>query len=185
MMRTIAVALLLLVSALAKAADVAQVDTIPVKPLSRKAAKPQAPPAPDSRFWLSAMGGLGFADDSDLKVSGFGVYGAGEDVVVGLRARFSEGFGSVRHGRETALMVGRLIGSRQRAWWALGISQLELERRGDRPDNTYRREVIGLPLEIVYAPHGKLLGLELRLEANVNSAYSQLTTGIGFSFGSN
>lgn len=170
-------------SVLAPAANAAPVPTIPVKTLPRKVAKPKAPPVPDSRFWLSAMGGLGFADDSDLKVSGFGLYGAGDDMVVGLRARFSEGFGGIRHGRETALMVGGLIGSRQRAWWALGISSFELERRGDRPDNSYHREVIGLPIEIVYAPHGRFLGIELRAEANVNAAYPQFTTGIAFSLG--
>ncbi len=158
--------------------------SITVKPISPAPSKTKARPDPDPRFWLSAMAGLSVADHADLKTTGFGIYGAGDDLVVGIRARFSEGFGSVRHGRETALLVGGLIGSRQRAWWALGFSSFELERRGDRPDNTYQRRVVGLPLEVVYAPHGKLLGAELRAEADLNSAYPQITLGLAFSLGS-
>jgi len=168
---------------LSQAARAEKIGTIPVKPLPRAQSRSVEPAVPSQKAWVSLMTGLATADDAALITRGFGAYVGTGGVLAGARARFNVGFADVRHGRELGLMFGRSFGRRDNAWWALGVSRFEIERREPERNGGYDRGVIGVPLEIVFAPHWRNFGFELRGEANLNAAYPQLTLGAGLSFG--
>lgn len=185
MTKPLAFAALLCLALSAGAAD------LPVKPVAPKK-KPVAtasggaaqerilrPLSAEPRYWFSAAAGVLTTDDGEMWSQGFGGYVSNDRMLGGVRARFNRGFGYVRHGRELGLMIGQPL--TDRVWYAMGISRYEYERRD--PNNPERREVIGMPIEIVGAPGWSKFGLELRAEANINSAHPQLLLGIGARFG--
>lgn len=178
MTRLFALATLLCISLSVRAAD------LPVKPLATKkkpvAVAPVEQAIPQgSQYWLSGAFGALTADDGEMSSRGFGAYRLDDGLLVGARARFNRGFRGVRHGRELGLMLGQPIGSR--SWYAVGLGRYEFERRD--PNNPERREVIGLPMELVVAPGWSRFGIELRAEANLNTAHPQLMLGVGARFG--
>lgn len=168
------------------AAEPKTVRTIPVQRLP--AAKPRvAKPVPvvteGPDAWLSVTGGYVFRGDADLASKGFGGYLGNDAALVGFRARYMEGFSGLRHGRELALLAGPRFGPRDRFWLAAGIAQLDYERRDSVGRTTDRREGISLPLELVWNPHGRHFGGELRFEASISEYTPVYTVGGGFSFG--
>lgn len=176
--------LLLAALLLASGASAEELTNLPVKRLPPRAAVAAelAPTRPSA--WLSGMLGYQSAEDADLTAQGWGAYLRGEPGLVGLRARYVTGLSSLRHGRELALLLGRPITSGGRVWAALGVSRYELERRSDSTGSAAEQhQVIGLPLELVWAPHGRHLGVELRAEANFNSASNSLLLGLGLQLG--
>ncbi|MDP3856245.1 MAG: hypothetical protein Q8Q73_00640 [Stagnimonas sp.] len=167
----------------------AELKTVPVQKLP--AGKPAAAASSSKPVvsdqggaWLSAMVGYADVDHSTLGVQGFGGYLRGQRGLIGVRARYSEGFHSLRHGRELGVLAGVPLLSRGRAWAALGVSQFELERRSDSSGSAPEfHEAIGVPIELVFAPHWRHFGVELRAEANINSADSSFLFGVGLQLG--
>ena len=185
MTKPLAFATLLCLALSAGAAD------LPVKPIAPKK-KPAAaaggalaqervlrPVSAEPTYWLSAAAGMLTTDDGAMASRGFGGYVSNDRMLGGVRARYNRGLRGVRHGRELGVMIGQPL--TDRAWYAIGISRYEYERRD--PGNPERREVIGMPVEIVGAPGWSRFGLELRAEANINSAHPQLMLGLGLRFG--
>lgn len=185
MTKPLALAALLCLACSAGAADLA------VKPVA-STKKPAAgagggaapervlrPLSAEPQYWLSAAAGVLTTDDGEMSSQGFGGYVSNGRALGGVRARFNRGFNFVRHGRELGLMIGQPLSNR--VWYAMGISRYEYERRD--PNNPERREVIGMPIELVAAPGWSNFGIELRAEANINSAHPQLMLGIGARFG--
>ena len=184
MNKSLAIAALLGLALSAQAAD------LPVKPAVSAKKAAAAPggileerivrqPVVGSQYWLSGMLGVLATDDGEMWSQGFGGYLQDGRLLGGVRARFNRGFGYVRHGRELGAMVGQPFG--ERSWYAVGLGRYEYDRRD--PNNPERREVIGVPVEVVYAPSDKRFGLELRAEANINTAHPQVLVGLGARFG--
>lgn len=160
------------------------VATIPVQRLPAK--KPAATPLPVAdgpNAWLSLTGGYATRGGADLASKGFGGYLGNDAALVGFRARYLEGFAGLRHGRELALLAGPRFGPHDRFWVAAGVAQLEYERRDSAGATTDLREGISLPIEFVWAPHGRHFGGELRAEASFSEHTPVYTLGGGFSFG--
>lgn len=173
--------LALLLAASAAHAGSTTVGTLPVRPLAKPAKT--APAVETQRLWLSGVAGITSTDSSVLSVSGIGAYTVSDRNLLAIRYRSAQGFSSRRHGREFALLAGQTFAANPSAWWALGVSSFELEHR-DRTDvRVEHHEVIGLPLELVYAPHFRHFGIELRAEANLNTASPAMFLGLGLSLG--
>ncbi|SEQ65334.1 hypothetical protein SAMN04488038_10913 [Solimonas aquatica] len=137
-----------------------------------------------SAYWLSAMAGNQRVDDSSLFTSGWGAYFGTEASLVGLRMRYGSGYSGVRHSGEQSLLIGLPLAQQHRAWIAAGISRVEFERRRDPgEDGAIERLRAGLPMELVWAPHGSHFGWELRAEANLNGAKNSYLFGMGLEFG--
>lgn len=170
---------------LAAPAGAAEVGSLPVKLLPTGTA-PAAPKTPSAEpaFWLSGMAGYQVGENADLTVQGWGAYLRGEPGLLGLRARYASGLSGLRHGRELGVLLGRPLTAGGRVWAALGVSRYELERRQDSSGSPpFEEQAIGVPLELVWAPHGRHLGLELRAEANINSVSNGLLIGLGLQLG--
>lgn len=170
---------------LAAPAGAAEVGSLPVKRLPTGTA-PAAPKTASTEpaFWLSGMAGYQVVENADLTVQGWGAYLRGEPGLLGLRARYASGLSGLRHGRELGLLLGRPLTAGGRVWAALGVSRYELERRQDSSGSSpVEEQAIGVPLELVWAPHGRHLGLELRAEANLNSVSNGLLIGLGLQLG--
>ena len=170
---------------LAAPAGAAEVGSLPVKRLPTGTA-PAAPKTASTEpaFWLSGMAGYQVVENADLTVQGWGAYLRGEPGLLGLRARYASGLSGLRHGRELGLLLGRPLTAGGRVWAALGVSRYELERRSDSAGSAPAQEqAIGVPLELVWAPHRRHLGLELRAEANLNSVSNGLLIGLGLQLG--
>lgn len=170
---------------LAAPAGAAEVGSLPVKRLPTGTA-PAAPKTASTEpaFWLSGMAGYQVVENADLTVQGWGTYLRGEPGLIRLRARYASGLSGLRHGRELGLLLGRSLTAGGRIWAALGVSRYELERRQDSSGSTpVEEQAIGVPLELVWAPHGRHLGLELRAEANLNSVSNGLLIGLGLQLG--
>jgi hypothetical protein len=166
-------------------AGAAEVGSLPIQRLPAGAA-PASPrmSVAEPALWLSGMVGYQVVENADLTVQGWGAYLRGEPGLLGLRARYASGLSGLRHGRELGVLLGRPLTSGGRVWAALGVSRYELERRSDNSGSApEQHQVLGLPLELVWAPHGRHLGLELRAEANLNSASNSLLLGLGLQLG--
>lgn len=134
--------------------------------------------------WLSAIAGYTRADESNLSAVGWGGYLRSESGLIGLRARYLSGLSGLRHGREEALLLGLPLSLHGDAWAALALARFELERRSDSSGSApVQHERLGVPLELVWAPHGRHLGLELRAEADLNGAKNSFLLGAGLQFG--
>jgi hypothetical protein len=166
-------------------AGAAEVGSLPVKRLpSGTAPTTSRTPAAEPAFWLSGMAGYQVVEEANLTVQGWGAYLRGEPGLVGLRARYASGLSGLRHGRELGVLLGRPLTAGGRVWAALGVSRYELERRQDNSGSApVQEQAIGVPLELVWAPHGRHLGLELRAEANLNSVSNGLLIGLGLQLG--
>lgn len=141
--------------------------------------------APDPEYWLSVAGGLVQVDRNQVLSRGFGGYLGGEQLIAGVRARFTRGFGEVRHSRELGVLVGQRFGNddndRWRGWVAVGLGQYEFERRD--PDSPEFHDGLNVPLELVASYHWKHVAMEYRAEANLNEERSQVMLGLGLQFG--
>ena len=169
---------------LAAPAGAAEVGSLPVKRLPTVTAPAALKTAStEPAFWLSGLAGYQVVENADLTVQGWGAY-RGEPGLLGLRARYASGLSGLRHGRELGLLVGRPLTAGGQVWAALGVSRYELERRQDSWGSTpVEEQAMGLPLELVWAPHGRHLGLELRAEVNLNSVSNGLLIGLGLQLG--
>ena len=166
------------------AAETAPLKTVPVKRLPPKPEpkpRPKVSSGPDA--WLSAGGGLARRGDASLVSKGFAGYVGNDAAIFGFRARFLEGFQSLRHGRELGLLAGGRFGPRDQFWAAIGIAELEYEQRNAFGVTVQRREGTSVPVEIVFAPHGRYVGGELRFEASFSENLPVYTLGTSFSFG--
>ena len=172
---------LLLAASAAHAAATTTVGTLPVRPLAKPAKA--APAVETGRLWLSGVVGITSTDSSVLSVSGIGAYTVNDRNLFGIRYRSAQGFSSRRHGQEFALLAGKTFARHPSTWWALGVSSFELEHEDNQGQRVEHHTVIGLPLELVYAPHFQHFGIELRAEANLNTASPAMFLGLGVSLG--
>lgn len=153
----------------------------------------------DDYWWLStAPVGTFHSVDFDGYAVNAAVFGGSRGRLAGLRlagyvdhnaleCAFTFGLADCDDSRgsmgETSLLFGRMSRGRM-GWAAWGISRIQLH--GDRCEEKRRQSdcvTVGLPFELVAAPHLRVIGLEWRLHANINPINSMIGVEMGLRLG--